>query len=225
MPFGAWTISFGSRWICSQTHSKRKGPWSTSLWVPSWMTFCSIPQLNTLGVILYMPLGIVRWQMHSIGWEDCICDCCVMRTPPQGQPHSIFRGFLCISGGWTLLGKELIVAEDSPHVTVQHVASPRRGGWTTLRGTVRAASQTSQNESLRFTEVLSEKKNGGQETDVVIVEFATPFDKMESALMYIPAMNTSGVWHFQSRFIFPPHLSPQKKKKTIDSCFWHVDHI
>ena len=32
-----------------------------------------------------------------------------------GQPHAIFGGCFSISGGWMLLRRELIMAEDSPH--------------------------------------------------------------------------------------------------------------
>ena len=40
-------------------------------------------------------------------------------VPSHGQSHTIFQGFISISGGWKGSCKELIVAEDSPHVTVQ----------------------------------------------------------------------------------------------------------
>ena len=40
-------------------------------------------------------------------------------TPTHGQPHTIFGGFISISGGWM----ELIVSEDSPHITVQCITS------------------------------------------------------------------------------------------------------
>ena len=44
-------------------------------------------------------------------------------TPPPGRPHDVFRRFLSISGGWKLLCKEFIVAEDSPCVTIQHMTT------------------------------------------------------------------------------------------------------
>lgn len=44
-------------------------------------------------------------------------------TPPHGQPCTIFKGWVSISGGWILLSKELIniMAEDSPYITMQHI--------------------------------------------------------------------------------------------------------
>ena len=38
-----------------------------------------------------------------------------------GQPHAIFRGFIAISGGWTVLCKEFITVEDSPRITVSAI--------------------------------------------------------------------------------------------------------
>ena len=35
------------------------------------------------------------------------------------QPHAVFGGFTSISGAWMLICKELIMAEDSPHITMQ----------------------------------------------------------------------------------------------------------
>ena len=40
-------------------------------------------------------------------------------TLPHGQPHAVFGGFVSISLGWMLLGKELIMAEESPSIAVQ----------------------------------------------------------------------------------------------------------
>ena len=41
--------------------------------------------------------------------------------PPQGQPHAVFGGYhISISGGWMLLRKKLMVAEDNLHITVEH---------------------------------------------------------------------------------------------------------
>ena len=44
-------------------------------------------------------------------------------TPPHWQPQAVFRGFSSISGGWMLLCKELIMAEESPHMSMQCIAS------------------------------------------------------------------------------------------------------
>ena len=38
--------------------------------------------------------------------------------PPNGQPHTVFEGFISLSGEWMLLWKELIIAEYSPHITI-----------------------------------------------------------------------------------------------------------
>ena len=39
------------------------------------------------------------------------------------QPHAVFRGFITSSGGWILLRKEFIMAEDSAHITVQSITT------------------------------------------------------------------------------------------------------
>ena len=38
-------------------------------------------------------------------------------TPEHGQPHAVFGGFISISGGWRVVCREPIVAEDIPHIT------------------------------------------------------------------------------------------------------------
>ena len=63
---------------------------------------CSVPYLNTLGVTQHI-YAVACWQMHSTGWEECMCDFCFFITPPSGQPQAIFGGFISISGGWMLL--------------------------------------------------------------------------------------------------------------------------
>ena len=73
-------------------------------------TGCSrVPQLNT---------ATVHWRMHSVKWQVRVCDRFYLFfiTPTHGHPHAVFRGFISISGGWMLLCKELIVAEESPHI-------------------------------------------------------------------------------------------------------------
>ena len=40
-------------------------------------------------------------------------------TQPRGQPHTVFGGFISISGGWILSCKEPIKAEDSLHITFE----------------------------------------------------------------------------------------------------------
>ena len=59
----------------------------------------------------------VHWQVHCIGWEDCVC-ILLFYYLPHGQLHAVFRGLISISGGWVLLCKELIVADDDPHMTM-----------------------------------------------------------------------------------------------------------
>ena len=48
-------------------------------------------------------------------------------TTPHRQSRSVFGGFISISGGGMLLCKEarssLIMAEDSPYVTMQRIAT------------------------------------------------------------------------------------------------------
>ena len=41
-------------------------------------------------------------------------------TPVLGLPHAVLGEFISVSGGWRLLWKELIIAEDSPHITMLH---------------------------------------------------------------------------------------------------------
>ena len=40
---------------------------------------------------------------------------------PHGQPHSVFGVFISISGGWMMLCKEFIMAEDSLYITMQRI--------------------------------------------------------------------------------------------------------
>ena len=73
-----------------------------SLWNISWV---AIPfYYYSAVVVVVFPAGghliiyaAVHWQMHSIGWEDCVCVrfCFITHPPPpHGQPHAIFRGLL-----------------------------------------------------------------------------------------------------------------------------------
>ena len=59
--------------------------------------------------------GLLAWPF-SRGGGDLI-------TPPCGQPHVVFRGFISISRGWMLLCREFIMAENSPHVIVQRITT------------------------------------------------------------------------------------------------------
>ena len=52
--------------------------------------------------------AVVHWQVHATGWEGGVWDQFFI-TSPHGQPHTAFRGFLSICGGWLLC----------PHVTMQ----------------------------------------------------------------------------------------------------------
>ena len=71
---------------------------------------CSVPQLTTQGVTLYMQLYMDKYIPQSD--RTCMQDCFL--TPPHGQLCAIFRGFISISGGWTLLCEEPIIADDIP---------------------------------------------------------------------------------------------------------------
>ena len=42
----------------------------------------------------------------------------IIITPPHWQPNAVFGGFISISGAWTLLCKQIIMAEESTHVTL-----------------------------------------------------------------------------------------------------------
>ena len=46
----------------------------------------------------------------------------VFTTPSHGQPHTVFRGFISLSGGRILLRKE-IMAKNSAHVNIQCITS------------------------------------------------------------------------------------------------------
>ena len=35
-------------------------------------------------------------------------------TLPHGHPHTVFKGFIFVYGGWVLLCKEFTMAKDSP---------------------------------------------------------------------------------------------------------------
>ena len=41
--------------------------------------------------------------------------------PPHRQPHTVLGGLISLSGGWILLCKELLMAEDSLHITMQGI--------------------------------------------------------------------------------------------------------
>ena len=72
--------------------------------------------------------AVVHWCMHYTGWEDCMCDRCLKYLLPchvwYRQTHTIFRGFISISGRWVLLYKKLNITAGGkkPHITVQHIA-------------------------------------------------------------------------------------------------------
>lgn len=53
-----------------------------------------------------------------------ICFICIFFiTLPHRQPRAIFGGFVRLSGERMLLREELIVAEDSPHITMQRITT------------------------------------------------------------------------------------------------------
>ena len=54
-----------------------------------------------------------------LGEEGCLT---IFITPSPGQPHTIFRGFTTVSGGWMLLCEECIRdCKDRAHTTMQCV--------------------------------------------------------------------------------------------------------
>jgi len=44
-------------------------------------------------------------------------------TPSHGLPHTVFGGFISISGRWVLLWRERINADDSGDITMQHTTT------------------------------------------------------------------------------------------------------
>ena len=44
-------------------------------------------------------------------------------TPSHGLPHTVFGGFISISGRWVLLRRERINAGDSGDITMQHTTT------------------------------------------------------------------------------------------------------
>ena len=55
---------------------------------------------------------------RCVPWHEKISCVAVLSTPPPGQPHAVFGWFFSLSGGWILICKEFIMAEDSPHITI-----------------------------------------------------------------------------------------------------------
>ena len=68
--------------------------------------------------------GYALWQMHTVGWEDCVCPFFLFFylfiILPLVHTHRL-RRIVTISVRWMLLCKEVIIAEDSPYVTMQHM--------------------------------------------------------------------------------------------------------
>ena len=82
---------------------------------------CSVPQLNTVGLTWYMQLYTDKCFSH-VGRIARVTIFQLWLPPAMRQPHAIFGGFTSVSGCW-LLGKEIVWAEDSAHITyvMQHV--------------------------------------------------------------------------------------------------------
>ena len=49
---------------------------------------------------------------------DSVCD-----RPLHGQPHVVCGRFISTYEGWTLLYKELIMAEDNPNITMKRITA------------------------------------------------------------------------------------------------------
>ena len=127
--------------------------WSCKFVIRNCCHCCFVPQLNTVGVIRYIICscmwtcmmlsigwegcsvwnhaiycscwcGYALWQMHTVGWEDCVCPFLnfyyLFSILPLVHTHRL-RRIVTISVRWMLLCKEVIIAEDSPYVTMQHM--------------------------------------------------------------------------------------------------------
>lgn len=94
---------------------------------------CCVPRLNNVGVTRYVQFTLTNAFPTLRGWcvtvlfLFCfslifICFICIFFvTLPHRQPRAIFGGFVRLSGERMLLREELIVAEDSPHITMQRI--------------------------------------------------------------------------------------------------------
>ena len=51
------------------------------------------------------------------------CETVFLLTLPHVQPHAVFRGFTSLSAEWPLLCKEIILAENSPHITMECITT------------------------------------------------------------------------------------------------------
>ena len=75
--------------------------------------------LNILGVTRYKQFG------KFIPQSDCMCDHLLI-TPPHGQPHTVFGGYISIYTiytEWMLLCKQFVKAEDSSHIHMQRITA------------------------------------------------------------------------------------------------------
>ena len=59
----------------------------------------------------------IHWQTHSTECEDCVCATVLISL----LRHTSFENLSPCTWGWMLLRKELIMAEDSPHISMQHM--------------------------------------------------------------------------------------------------------
>ena len=78
---------------------------------------CSVPSDEHSDIIPDMQLYIDN---HIPSGKTTAWITFAFTTPTHGQPHTTFGGILSISGGWMLLCKEFILAEDSPNITTQY---------------------------------------------------------------------------------------------------------
>ena len=81
---------------------------------------CSVPPLTTPGVTshsLYAPGTLTN------AFPVALCVPYFTKLPHGQPPHAFFGGFILISGGWMLLCKELTMAKDHPHITMQRITA------------------------------------------------------------------------------------------------------
>ena len=64
----------------------------------------------------------IHWQTHSTECEDCVCATVLISL----LGHTSSKKLSPSPWGWMLLRKELIRAEDSPHISMQHMTELKR---------------------------------------------------------------------------------------------------
>ena len=101
-----------------------------TLWGSS--SICSSTMTNALHMVRWLCVCVCVCLCMCTCVCVCVCVCtrvcvCVsvwpfFISPSHGQQHTIFR-VPSMSGGWMLLRKVFITAEDRPHMTMQHITT------------------------------------------------------------------------------------------------------